>query len=115
MKAKPKCVWGKCGRDADCQVGIKLWALSMPRMKRNEGNCIKMIHSVLVCEECRPNVKAEHFLLPEGKERITSGLLRAGKDVPDFAAAELYFIDIIDKPIDIMEMIRTSGGKVIEA
>jgi hypothetical protein len=115
VSAAGKCMWGGCGHDATAQICVKVWSLATPRLLRNEKNCLRMVTSVTICEECKANVKVEHFLLPEGKERIAQGLSRAGAAAPDFAHAALDFEEIIDRPLDPEEIIRRSGGKVIEA
>jgi len=113
-----KCMYGQCGRPARWQIVIKLWALLMPRSVRNEKKCVRMLSGVTVCDDCRPNVNAQNFLLPEGRARIAQGLARAGAAVPDFATAAVDFEPIIDKPVDPEQLIRDvcrRGGSVIEA
>lgn len=109
-----KCIWGQCGREATYQIGVHVWALQTPMILRNQGNCIKMLTSVTVCEECSSKLKVADFLLPEGKERIASGLARAGRAEPDFANAKLDLVEIIDEPIDLDKFIPP-GAKVIKA
>lgn len=113
-----KCSWGQCGRTARWQIGLMVWALGMPAPSRTSKNCAKMLTGVTICDECRPNVKAEHFLLPEGRERIMTGFSRAGAALPDLSNAKLDFVEIVDKPIDPIEMAldaQRHGGKIYEA
>lgn len=109
-----KCAWGdNCEGTPKWQVELRLWALSMDITARTHSNCIKMLSSVVVCEECRPRMKAQDFLVPEAKERIATVVNRAGRDVPDFERAALHFVEIIDEPLDVMALIPP-GAEVIE-
>lgn len=118
MTEPVKCSWGGCGRDAKWQIVIKLWSLLTAKPARTDKNCIRMLSGVTICDECRERVSAQHFLLPEGRERIAQGLYRAGRSFPDFENAEVDFEPIIDRPIDPEEIVRQaklSGGRIIEA
>lgn len=102
-----KCSWGECGRDARWQVGFKIWALGRPKTAQN---CLRMLSSVTVCDECRPKLKVEDFLLPEGRERIGSALLSLGKAIPDFNSAVLDLQEIIDEPVDVIDFANRVGA-----
>lgn len=109
-----KCFYGSdCVGEATGQVEIRLWALGMPMYLRNSDNCIKMLSGVVVCNECQKKIKPADMLLPEGKERIASALMRVGRAVPDFENAKLHFIEIIDEPLDPNKMVPP-GARVIE-
>lgn len=93
QKTSAKCAWGQCGRDATQRIGFKLYALGFPKIDRYS---LTYWASVSVCDECKPEVKIEHFLLPEGKERIASAMLAMGRQIPDFTTGELKFQDLDD-------------------
>lgn len=118
MSARAKCSWGGCGRDARWQIGLRMWALATPTGARTSKNGITMLSGVTICEECRPKVKPSDFTLPEAREWIGGALLRMGKALPDFDAAQLTFEEIVDAPIDIeaeVRRLKMAGAKVWEA
>lgn len=113
-----KCDWGGCGNPGEFQIGLRLWAFSTPPQSRTTKNGLLMLTSVCVCRACSARVKPADFLLPEGKERIATGLLRAGKAPPDFTSAEIVLEPIVDAPIDLAaeaRAARLAGGGIIEA
>lgn len=113
-----KCSWGGCGRAATSQIVLKVWALATAPARRNNKNCLRMIMSVTICDDCKPNVKVENFLLPEGRARIAAGIEKAGGAMPDFGSAELDFEPIINKPLEIEQIVsdaRRRGQSVFEA
>lgn len=81
--------------------------------ERHDKNCLEMLTSVTVCDDCKHNVKIEDFLIPEGKERIANGLVKAGAAEPDFDNAQLRFEEIIDEPINVLDVAKP-GDDVIE-
>lgn len=112
------CQYGHCGRPARFEITLKIWALAMPPAKRNDSNCLRMMTGLGVCEECSRGVKAQNFLLPEGRARIAAGINRAGGALPDFDRAELDLVDLVDRPTDIEQMVadaKRAGGTVIES
>lgn len=118
MSAKAKCDWGGCGRPGEYQIGLKIWALATPKPARTERNALKMMTSVCICEECRPRITPEDFLLPQGKERIAAGLLAAGRALPDFSSAKMVFDEIVGEPVDPTAFARAAkltGKPVWEA
>lgn len=118
MASQAKCDWGGCGRAGDYQIGLKVWALATPRSARTNGNAMRMLTGFCICRECRPNVKVSDFTLPETRSRVDNAMLRMGRAVADWDAAELTFEDIIDTPVDIESQIRTAkimGKPVWEA
>jgi hypothetical protein len=118
MSAPVSCAWGGCGRTARWQIVIKIWALMTAPARRNDRNCCRLQFGVTVCDECKPNVKAADFLLPEGRARIATGLERAGVAMPDFNSAQVDFDEIVDKPLDIgafVADVKRRGGTIIES
>jgi hypothetical protein len=107
-------MWGQCGRPATAQIVLMIWSTATPRLLRNDKNCVRGLTSVTICETCKPNVKPADFLLPEGKERIATGLARAGAAPPDFTSAKLDFEEIIGEPIDPTKL-PPPGSDIIEA
>lgn len=113
-----KCSWGGCGRAATSQIVLKVWALATAPVRRTHKNCLRMIMSVTICDDCKPKAKAEHFLLPEGRARIAAGVEKAGFAMPDFGSAEIDFDPIIDRPTDIEQIVRDArrrGQSIFEA
>lgn len=108
MTAKAKCDWGGCGRPGEYQIGLKIWALATPPAARTSRNAMKMLTSVCVCRECKPNVKVSDFTLPEMRVRVDNAMLRMGKAAADWGSAELAFEDVIDAPVDPEATVRAA-------
>lgn len=108
MSAKAKCDWGGCGRPGEYQIGLKIWALATPKPARTARNAVKMLTTVCVCRECKPNVKVSDFTLPEARTRVDNTLLRMGKAAADWGSAELVFEDVIDAPVDPEATVRAA-------
>jgi len=116
--SKAKCDWGGCGREGKWQIGLRMWSIAAPRSLRTERNALKMLVSVCICDECKPRVKVEDFLLPEGKERIAGALAKTGRAAPDFSSAEIAFEEIVGAPVDPVAVARQAklmGKPVWEA
>jgi hypothetical protein len=112
------CIWGNCGKPARWQIGILIWAIGTPTGMRTKKRAAHLMWNVTCCDECRLKAKAADFLLPEGRERIATGIHRAGGAPPDFTTAQLTFDEIVDRPVDIKETIadvKRRGGTIIEA
>jgi hypothetical protein len=91
-----RCSVGGCENEATFQVEVRLWALVMPVKDRNPGNCIRMITSVLLCDEHKSAARVEDFLTPSSKEQIGTLVSDAGRADPDFLGAKLELLEIED-------------------
>lgn len=60
-----------------------------PPLPHAASSAARSAMPLATCEACQSKVSVQNFLLPEGRDKIASGFIRAGRAIPDFDRAWL--------------------------
>jgi hypothetical protein len=99
-----------CGAEACWQAAVKLWPVMTPMVWRTDNNALLLLTRACFCSSCGNDIKAGQFMTPAFRENIRAWFDDEEKGTPDFDSAEMYFIDIIDEPLDILDYKSNGGG-----
>lgn len=90
--APEPCMHEGCTAMATKKLKIRLWAIGYPLT----STPITAYMTFKLCDAHTYEVKPETFWTEEAKDRITMGVIAAGRVEPDFARAEFTWVPLSD-------------------